>query len=125
MRPDRTVQADMSAACFPSLSPNPDKALKGNTEPKSAGWATASPEGKARSQTAGSLHSPAQGQQRKAQYAAALSPRDKQRPKHADVKQQDGMALSDSELAAVTQLLSLHDWAEPGLVRVRLLPYTA
>ena len=40
-----------------------------------------------------------------------------QQAKHADPKRH-GMALSDSELAAITQLLSLHQWAEPGLVRV-------
>lgn len=40
-----------------------------------------------------------------------------QQAKHADSKH-DGMALSDTELAAITQLLSLHQWAEPGLVRV-------
>lgn len=128
LRPDKTVQADMSAASFPSLSPAPGQnKSQSSTPPKAASWATTSPDAKGKSQPAsGSLQSPVQVQQ-KAQYAAALSPSSAQQPKHAAAQQRDGMALSDSELAAVTQLLSTHEWAEPGLVRVRsnCLPHIA
>ena len=115
MRPDRTVQADMSASSFPSLSSAPVTAA---SQPKLAGWQNTSPDGKGKPHSTDSMHSPPQTQRQKAQYAAAVSPQIAQQAKHADSNSRDSMALSDAELAAITQLLSLHQWAEPGLVRV-------
>ena len=115
MRPDRTVQADISASSFPSLSSAPTTAA---SQPKPAGWQNTSPDGKGKPHSTDCMHSPPQAQRQKAQYAAAVSPQIAQQAKHADSNSRDGMALSDAELAAITQLLSLHQWAEPGLVRV-------
>lgn len=117
VRPDRTVQADMSADSFPSLAgPTSNPAVQSSASAFSiTQHQAATPERKSRASSANSTHHPAQRQ--RPQYATALSPEKLHR--HADRPRQDDMALTDAELAAITQLLSLHTWAEPGLARVR------
>jgi len=121
VRPDRSVNANIplgSSPSFPSLgsvadalpSYTTDTAVTEPAPNKQSSWS--SPRPKHNDQQAGNAHSAAGGA---VKYSAALSPG---KPQHGDSELSRGLAMSDLELAAITSLLSIHPWAEPGLARV-------
>jgi len=121
VRPDRSVNANIplgSSPSFPSLggvagappSYTTDTAVTEPEANKQSSWS--SPRPRHIDQQACNAHSAAGGA---VKYSAALSPG---KPQHRDSEISKGLAMSDSELAAITSLLSIHPWAEPGLARV-------
>lgn len=107
-----------SSPSFPSLggvadalpSYTTDTAVTEPEPNKQSSWS--SPRPKHNDQQARNAHSAAGGG---VKYSAALSPGKLQ---HGNSELSRGLAMSDSELAAITSLLSIHPWAEPGLARV-------
>ncbi|DBA70804.1 TPA: hypothetical protein ACH3X2_011694 [Trebouxia sp. C0005] len=123
VRPDHSVNATIplgSSPSFPSLggvadalpSHTTDTAVSEPEPNKQSSWS--SPRPKHDDPQARNAHSAAGGG---VKYSAALSPG---KPQHRDSKLSKGLAMSDSELAAITSLLSIHPWAEPGLTRAVL-----
>lgn len=124
VRPDQSVTANLSldnSPSFPSLGNFANALPKHQTKQglntiqpgKSSSWS--SPVAKHQA------HQPSSGQSSAstaAGYAAAVSPAKAQRSDSGISKH---MAMSDSELADITNLLGAHPWAEPGLARVILL----
>ena len=121
VRPDCSVNANIplgSSPSFPSLGGVADALPRYTTdtpvtepEPKTQSlWS--SPRAKHNDQQARNAHSAAGGG---VKYSAALSPG---KPQHRNSELSRGLAMSDSELAAITSLLGIHPWAEPGLARV-------
>ena len=121
VRPDRSVNATIplgSSPSFPSLgsvadalpSYTTDTAVTDSEPSKQSSWS--SPRPKHNDQQARNAYSAAGGA---VKYSAALSPG---KPQHGHTELSKGLAMSDSELAAITSLLSIHPWAEPGLARV-------
>lgn len=121
VRPDCSVNANIplgSSPSFPSLGGVADALPRYTTdtpvtepEPKTQSlWS--SPRPKHNDQQARNAHSAAGGG---VKYSAALSPG---KPQHRNSELSRGLAMSDSELAAITSLLGIHPWAEPGLARV-------
>ncbi|DBB05665.1 hypothetical protein WJX77_001842 [Trebouxia sp. C0004] len=123
VRPDRSVNAILSlgsSPSFPSLGgvadPLPsyttDTAVTESEPSKQSSWS--SPRPKHNGRQARNAHPAAGGA---VTYSAALSPGELQ---HGDSELSKGLAMSDSELAAITSLLSIHPWAEPELARAVL-----
>ena len=107
-----------SSPSFPSLggvagalpSYTTDTAVTEPEPNKQSSWLSPKPE--QNDQQARNAHFAAGGG---VKYSAALSPG---KPQHRDSELSKGLTMSDSELAAITSLLSIHPWAEPGLARV-------
>lgn len=122
VRPDRSVSNIPlgSSPSFPSLggvadalpSYTTDTAVTEPEPNKQSSWS--SPRPKHNDQQARNAHAAPGGG---VKYSAALSPG---KPQHRDSDLSKGLAMSDSELAAITSLLSIHPWAEPGLARAVL-----
>ncbi len=125
VRPDRTVNANIplgNSPSFPSLGnvasalPSHSSSQSSNASQPSKPNSWASPRPKHNSQQASKGQNSGYAKPSNApQSSAALSPA---KPKQSDSALSRGMAMSDSELADITSLLSTHPWAEPGLARV-------
>lgn len=128
VRPDRSVNANIplgNSPSFPSLMnvakalPSESTASEVNNHPSSthSSWASPRPKHTVEPATCSqglARANPSGG----AKYSAAVSPA---KPKQDDSALRRNMAMSDSELTAITSLLSIHSWAEPGLARVSRL----